>query len=80
MKKTVCALLIGAMVCSLVSCGGEKLPSESETTDAPEAASSEADDTQSGSVNPPFDHLVRSWNARTYTAADGTPLPFQRCV
>ena len=76
MKKTVCALLIGAMVCSLVSCGGEKLPSGSETADPPDTASSEPDDTQDV-TNPVFDHLIQSWNARTYTAEDGTNLPFQ---
>ena len=76
MKKTVCALLIGSMVCSLVSCGGEKLPSGSETADPPDTASSEPDDTQDV-TNPVFDHLIQSWNARTYTAEDGTNLPFQ---
>ena len=74
MRKAVCALLIGVMACSMVACGGKDLTDEgSEVTDSAQAVSSE----ESNTANPLFDNLVRSWNARTFTASDGTNLPFQ---
>lgn len=74
MRKAVCALLIGVMACSMVACGGKDLPAEgSEVTGSSQAVSSE----ESNTANPLFDNLVRSWNARTFTASDGTNLPFQ---